>query len=270
MHGTGQRASRAALAMTKASLHTGREGHTVVRPRRISLEPDMLARLPSAMTSRLLHASASTSSRPQPPAYSTSIPDHSRGPRSTLPEVTEADIAAQAEAGQADSIEGTAHPTLVSAAPHDTEVDSSATSLLPPSHVHALVRPAGGDTALQDEGDPQDVLAATDADARGPAELVRQCSMAVQPSTTLDRWPQADIDPEPELHQAAADGSDLDLDDWTPVRRQQLAAPRADALSTEQLTPRSARSAAAGSSPSATGAAMYRRAVASRRRKEAR
>jgi hypothetical protein len=86
--------------------------------------------------------------------------------------------------------------------------------------------------------------------------------MTVHPSMTLDCWPEAEPEPDLDPNLAELDDLDPDLDDWTPVRREEPAAPRAAVVSGEPLTPRSSYSAA--------GAAMYSRAMASRLHKQAR
>ena len=109
----------------------------------------------------------------------------------------------------------------------------------------------------------RDSQATDDADSSRAAQLIRQSSMAVHPSTTRDVCPEAD----PEL---LLDDPDA-LDDWTPVRSHGAAPPGSDGglrlpvsqhgglLGTNSL-----------SQPLATGSAMHSRAVAARLHKEAR
>ncbi len=111
----------------------------------------------------------------------------------------------------------------------------------------------------------QNSRATNDAESSREAQLIRQSSMAVHPSTTRDVWPEADAEPELQL-------DDLDtLDDWTPMRDHRAAAPRSDGgLRSPAPLHRGLPGSQKLCASLAAGSAMHSRAVAARLLKEAR
>jgi len=109
----------------------------------------------------------------------------------------------------------------------------------------------------------RNLQATDDAESNRAAQLIRQSSMVVHPSTTRDVWPEADAEPELLL-----DGLE-NVDDWTPMRDHRAAAPRSGGGLQSPVPPRKAPPGSL-SLPLAPGAAMHSQAVAAGLLKEAR
>ena len=104
-----------------------------------------------------------------------------------------------------------------------------------------------------------------DSDGSRAAQLVRQSSMIVHPSTTRDVWPEAGAEPELQL-------DDLDrLDDWTPMRDHRAAVPRSAGGLRSPVPLHRGLPGSQNLCPSlAAASAMHNRAAAGRLQKEAR
>ena len=262
MTGRRQRAPRAGNAARREVPETaGSNGHAVVHPRRISMGPAMLERLPPGMRTRLLHASDLNGSSAPPSADPASQPGSFDTPIGTQPAETEANATAWEEASPAATGSPSAQTSSMRVA-QDAPVMSLVAA--PPPQALSLVQIIGSRAAspnVRDQRQPWDTVFVNAAEERGAGELVRQSSMTVHPSTTLDRWPEAEPDQVSQPVLADPDELDPDLDDWTPVRRLETSAPRAEVISGE--------SSSSVADASAAGAAMYSRAMASRLRKQA-